>query len=217
MADWTGGTTGALGGASTGATVGSVIPGVGTAIGAGIGGLVGGVAGLFGGKKKKKKKVSSLDKRQQELNKQQYEAVLGKGPLADLYNYDPEAANAVFDQNQARVAYRDLNEKAIPSVTGQFRNQGLMNSSYAGDAIGRLTRDVQEKLMGERAAFLYGEQQDARNARRNAIEGLQNRQTFAYDTSAGNRGFDINSVLKSVTPEMTDQISDYFKPKPKVG
>lgn len=217
MADWTGGATGALSGASTGATIGSVIPGVGTAIGAGIGGLVGGVAGLFGGKKKKKKKVSSLDKRQQELNKQQHEAVLGKGPLADLYNYDPEAANAVFDQNIARKAYRDLNESAIPSVTGQFRNQGLMNSSYAGDAIGKLTRDVQENLDAQRTQYLYGEQKDARTAKRSAVEGLQNRQTFAYDTSAGNSGFDINSVLKSVTPEMTDQIANYFKPKPKVG
>lgn len=214
MADWTGGATGALSGASTGATIGSVIPGVGTAIGAGIGGLFGGVAGLFGSKKKKKKKVSSLDKRQQQLNKQQHDSILGKGPLADLYNYDPEAANAVFDQNQARVAYRDLNEKAIPSLTGSFRKEGLMNSSYAGDAIGRLTRDVQETLMGERSKFLYDEQKDARTARRGAVENLQNRQTFAYDKNAsGGGGFDINSVLKSVTPEMTDQIANYFKPK----
>jgi hypothetical protein len=213
MADWTGGATGALGGASTGATIGSVIPGVGTALGAGIGGLFGGVAGLFGSGKKKKKKVSSLDKRQQELNKQQYNAVLGKGPLADLYNYNPEAANAVFDQNIARKAYRDLNESAIPSVTGQFRSQGLMNSSYAGDAVAKLARDVQENLDAQRSQYLYGEQKDARTARRNAVEGLQNRQTFAYDTSAGGGGFDINSVLKSITPEMTNQIADYFKPK----
>jgi hypothetical protein len=217
MADWTGGATGALGGASTGATIGSVIPGVGTAIGAGIGGLVGGIAGLFGGKKKKKKKVSSLDKRQQRLNEQQHSAVLGQGPLADLYNYDPEAANAVFDQNIARKAYRDLNESAIPSVTGQFRNQGLMQSSYAGDAVAKLARDVQENLDAQRTQYLYGEQKDARSAKRNAVENLQNRQTFAYDTSAGGGGFDINQVLKSVTPEMTDQIANYFKPKANAG
>jgi len=212
MADWTGGATGALGGASTGATIGSVIPGVGTALGAGIGGLFGGVAGLFGSGKKKKK-VSSLDKRQRKLNKQQHEAILGKGPLADLYNYDPQAANSVFDKNIARVAYRDLNEQAIPSVTGQFRSQGLMNSSYAGDAIAKLARDVQENLDAQRSQYLYGEQKDARSARRNAVESMQNRNTFAYDTSAGGRGFDINAVLKSVTPEMTDQIAKYFKPK----
>lgn len=216
MADWTGGATGALSGASTGATIGSVIPGVGTAIGAGIGGLVGGVAGLFGGKKKKKKKVSSLDKNQQRLNKQQHEAVLGKGPLADLYNYDPEAANAVFDQNIARVAYRDLNEQAIPSVTGQFRSAGLMNSSYAGDAVAKLARDVQENLDAQRTQYLYGEQKDARTAKRSAVENLQNRQTFAYDKNASGGGFDINKVLGSITPEMTDQIANYFK-KPATG
>lgn len=211
MADFTGGATGALGGASAGATIGSIIPGVGTAIGAGIGGLFGGVAGLFGNKKKKKK-VSSLDKKQQKLNAQQHEALLGKGPLADLYNYDPEAANAVFDKNIASKAYRNLNESAIPSVTGQFRSQGLMNSSYAGDAIGKLTRDVQENLDAQRTQYLYGEQKDSRIAKQNAIENLQNRNTFAYDKSGGG-GFDINSVLKSITPEMTNQIAGYFKPK----
>lgn len=218
MADWTGGATGAIGGASTGATIGSVIPGVGTAIGAGIGGLVGGVAGLFGGKKKKKKKVSSLDKRQQQVNADQQKAIYGEGPLADLYNYDPEAANAVFDQNIARVAYRDLNERAIPSVTGQFRSQGLMNSSYAGDAVAKLARDVQENLDAQRTQYLYGEQKDARTAKRSAVENYQNRNTFAYDTAAQGGGFDINAVLKSITPEMTDQIAGYFKSKAgKVG
>lgn len=214
MADWTSGATGALGGASTGATIGSVIPGVGTAIGAGIGGLVGGVAGLFGSKKKKKKKISTFDKNQKRLNDQQHQAVLGEGPLADLYNYDPEAANAVFDKNIASKAYRNLNESAIPSVTGQFRSNGLMDSSYAGDAISKLTRDVQENLDAQRTQYLYGEQKDARSAKRNAVEGLQNRSTFAYDTAAQQGGgFDINKVLGSITPDMTDQIANYFKPK----
>jgi hypothetical protein len=218
MANFTAGATGALSGASTGATIGSVIPGVGTAIGAGVGALIGGVTGLFGSKKKKKKKLTSFDKRQEGLNKQQHEAVLGKGPLADLYNYDPEAANNVFDKTIARKAYRDLNESAIPSVTGQFRSNGLINSSYAGDAVAKLTRDVQENLDAQRTQYLYGEQKDARNARRNAVENLQNRSTFAYDTTnQGSRGFDINSVLKSITPEMTDQLADYFKQNPKAG
>lgn len=213
MADWTGGATGALSGASTGATIGSVIPGVGTAIGAGVGGLIGGVAGLFGGGKKKKKKVSSFDKRQKKLNEYEHQAILGEGPLADLYNYDPEAANQVFDKNIANKAYRDLNERAIPGITGQFRSQGLMNSSYAGDALAKLTRDVQENLDAQRTQYLYGEQQDARNAKRNAINSVQGRSTFAYDKAASNSGFDINAVLKSITPDMTDQLADYFKPK----
>jgi hypothetical protein len=214
MADWTGGATGALGGASTGATIGSVIPGVGTAIGAGIGGLIGGVAGLFGGKKKKKKKASSLDKRQQQLNNMQHDSILGKGPLADLYNYDPEAANAVFDKTVANPAYRKFKEDLAPGITGQFRSQGLMNSSYAGDALAKTARDIQENLDAQRSQYLYGEQNNARNAKRNAVENLQNRQTFAYDTSASGGGFDINKILGSITPEMTDQLADYFKKKP---
>lgn len=212
MADWTGGATGALGGASTGASIGSVIPGVGTAIGAGIGGLVGGIAGLFG-KKKKKKKVSAFDKRQQALNENQHQAVLGKGPLADLYNYDPEAANAVFDQNIANPAYRKFQEDVIPGITGQFRSNGLMTSSYAGDAISKLARDVQENLNAQRTQYLYGEQQDARTAKRNAVDSLQNRQTFAYDKNASGGGFDINKVLGSITPDMIDQAKNYFSPK----
>lgn len=212
MADWTGGAKGALGGASTGATIGSVIPGVGTAIGAGVGGLIGGVAGLFGSKKKKKKKVSSLDKRQQELNNQQHDSILGKGPLADLYNYNPEEANAVFDKTIANPAYRNYQEKLAPEITGQFRSNGLQNSSYAGDALAKTARDIQENLNGKRAEYLYGEQNNARNAKRSAVENLQNRQTFAYDKNAGTGGgFDINSVLKSITPEMTDQLAEYFK------
>lgn len=213
MADWTGGATGALGGASTGATIGSVIPGVGTAIGAGVGGLIGGVAGLFGGGKKKKKKVSAFDKRQQKLNEQQHQAVLGEGPLADLYNYDPEAANKVFDQNIANPAYRKFQEDVVPGITGQFRSNGLMNSSYAGDAISKLARDVQESLNSQRTQYLYGEQKDAQTAKRNAVDSLQNRQTFAYDKNpGGGGGFDINKVLNSISPEMIDQAKNYFNP-----
>lgn len=215
MANWTGGATGALGGASTGATIGSVVPGVGTAIGAGVGAIAGGLAGLFGSGKKKKKKVSSLDKRQQALNKQQHESILGKGPLADLYNYDPEQANAVFDKIQARPAQRNFAEKTVPTITGAFRSDGLQNSSYVGDALSKAGRDVQENLDALRSEYLYSEQNNARNAKRSAVENLQNRQTFAYDKAAGtNGGFDINSVLKSITPEMTDQLANYFKNKP---
>lgn len=211
-ADWGSGTSGALGGASTGAAIGSIIPGVGTAIGAGVGGLIGGFSGLFGGKKKKKK-VSAFDKNQQKLNQQQHQAILGKGPLADLYNYDPEAANQVFDQNIANPAYRKFQENVIPGITGQFRSNGLMNSSYAGDAISKLARDIQESLNSQRTQYLYGEQKDAQNAKREAVNSLQNQQTFAYDKNpGGGGGFDINKVLNSITPDMIDQAKNYFNP-----
>lgn len=204
-ADWASGISGGISGATTGSTFGP--------LGAVGGGIIGGITGLFGGgRKKKKKKVSTMDKRQQQLNAQQHDSILGKGPLADLYNYDPEAANEVFDKTRANPAYRDWNERVIPGITGQFRNQGLMNSSYAGDALAKSGRDVQETLNAERARYLYGEQQDARSAKRNAIENLQNRTTFDYDRSApSNSGFDVGNILKSISPEMISGVADYFK------
>ena len=205
-----------FGGLATGATSGATTGGaIGGPYGAVAGGLLGGISGLFGGGKKKKKKVSTLDKRQQELNKQQHESILGKGPLADLYNYNPEEANAVFDKNIANPAYRKFQEELAPQVTGQFRSNGLMNSSYAGDALSKLARDVQENLNAERSKYLYGEQSNAREAKRGAVEGLQNRQTFAYDKSApSSGGFDIDSILKSLPPEAVSGLTDYFKKQP---
>lgn len=203
-ADFTSGATGAISGASTGAMLGGPL-------GAAAGGLIGGVAGLFGGGKKKKKKRSTLDKKQQALNDNQHSAILGEGPLADLYNYDPEAANNVFDKTIANPAYRKYKENLAPQITGQFRSQGLMNSSYAGDALAKTARDIQENLDAQRSKYLYGEQQDARNAKRQGVENLQNRQTFAYDTAAPtNGGFNINTILDSISPEMISGVKDYF-------
>lgn len=212
-ANWGGGTSGALSGATTGASIGSIIPGVGTAIGGAVGGLFGGIAGLFGSKKKKKKKkVSTLDPMQQELNKSQYDSILGKGPLADLYNYDPQAANDVFSKTIANPAYRDFQEKLAPEITGQFRGQGLQNSSYVGDALAKAGRNVQESLDARRAEYLYGEQQGARNAKRSAVENLQNRQTFAYDKRAPSGG-GIDSILNSITPDAIKGLQDIFGSK----
>ena len=208
MADWSGAATGAVSGASAGATIGSVVPGIGTGLGAAGGGIVGGIAGLFGGGRKKKKKLSSLDKRQEELNKQQYQGLAGEGPLADLYKYDPEAANSVFDQNTARPAQRNFQEKTVPGITGAFRKEGLQNSSYVGDSLSKAGRDMQENLDALRSKYLYDEQNNVQNARRSAVESLQNRQTFAYDV--GQKPFDISSILNSLSPETAKQFKSFF-------
>lgn len=202
--DWTSGAQGAIQGGTTGFQAGGPVGGV-------IGAITGGAAGLFGGgKKKKKKRLSTLDERQQRLNEQQHESILGNGPLADIYNYDPQAANNVFDKEYANPAYRNFKENLVPSITGAFRSQGLMNSSYAGDALSKLARDVQEGLDAQRAKFLYAEQGDARNAKRNAIENLQNRQTFGYEQNApeGQGGFDISKVLGSIDPKIFDSFGN---------
>lgn len=195
----------AASGAASGAAAGSsVLPGVGTVVG----GILGGVAGWFGGKKKKKKKkISTLDEDQKKLNKAQHQSIFGEGPLADLYNYDPEKANEVFDKTIGRYAYRNLHEKSIPELTGQFRNKGLMQSSYAGDAVGKLVRDVQESLDAQRAQTLYNEQKEARGAKRNAVENLQNRQTFAYEQQ--NPSKSSGNVMDLINPENLDKVGDF--------
>ena len=205
--------TSALSGAGTGAAIGSVVPGVGTAIGAGVGGIAGFTAGLFGSKKKKKKKlkrISSLDEAQQKLNEQQHQSILGEGPLADLYNYNPEEANAVFDKITARPAQRNFAETTVPTITGAFRNQGLQNSSYVGGAVAKAGRDVQENLDALRAQALYGEKTSAQNAKRNAVENLQNRKTFAYEQPVENASSNLNNILSSITPEAMQQLTGYF-------
>lgn len=201
MADFTGAATGAIGGASAGSAFGP--------IGAGVGGLIGGAAGLFGNKKKKKKR-STFDKNQQQLHDEQFGAFHGEGPLGGLYDYDPEQANAVFDQNIARKAQRDFKENTIPGITGAFRKEGLQNSSYAGDALSKAGRDVQENLDALRSKYLYDEESSSKAAKRSAINEYQNRSAFSYD-SGTEKGFDIGSILGSITPEMKQELSNYFK------
>lgn len=209
--NWGGGATGAVSGATAGSAFGP--------IGSVVGGTLGFFGGLFGGgKKKKKKKISTLDKRQQQLNDTQHEAVFGKGPLADLYNYNPEAANDVFSKTIANPAYRDFKEKLAPEITGNFRSQGLQNSSYVGDSLAKAGRDIQESLDAQRSQYLYGEQKDARNAKRNAVENLQNRQTFAYDQAApSSGGGGIDSILRSITPDAMEGIKDFLVNKTPGG
>ena len=182
--DWTSGAQGAIQGGTTGFQAGGPVGGV-------IGAITGGTLGLFGGgkKKKKAKRQSTLDERQQRLNEQQHQSILGEGPLADLYNYDPQAANNVFDQTVANPAYRKFKEDLAPQITGQFRSQGLMNSSYAGDALSRIARDIQEGLDAQRAKYMYGEQ-------------------------SGN-GFDIGSILGSITPEQISGAKGMFNRAPQ--
>ena len=206
MADWTGGATGAISGASAGATVAGPV-------GAVAGGVIGGVAGLFGNKKKKKKKLSAYDKQQQKLYEEEHQALHGEGPFADLYNYDPEAANDVFNRNVADPAYRKYKEDLAPGITGQFRSQGLMNSSYVGDALTKLARDIQENIDAKRAQYMYDQEKESKQAKRQAIQNIQGRQTFAYDTAAQSGGFDINKVLDSISPEMLQDVKNYFGKK----
>ncbi len=198
------GLSGAISGGTTGAAIGGPI-------GAGIGALGGFAAGLFGSKKKKKKKkLSTMDKRQQQLNEAQHQSIFGEGPLADLYNYNPQAANEVFDKTIGNPAYRNFQENIVPTITGQFRNQGLQNSSYVGGALGKAGRDVQENLNAQRAQYLYGKEQAAQSAKQNAVNSLQDRTTFDYNGAPAQSGFDINEILGSITPEAISGLKNFF-------
>lgn len=183
----------ALSGGLSGAAIGSAIPGVGSLAG----GAIGGIAGLFGGSKKKRKKVGRFDKQQQQLYQDQNAALYGQGPFSDLYNYDEQAANQNFEQMYSRPAYRQFQENVIPGITGSFRGRNLQNSSYAGEALGRAGRDVQESLDAQRANVLYSGQQAAQQRKAGGLERLLGMQTFGYEQPQESG---IDSILRSLAP-----------------
>lgn len=210
--DWSAGAGGAASGAVTGASIGSVIPGVGTGIGAAVGGLIGGVNGLFGGKKKKKpKRTSTLDPQQQALYNDYIASIRGEGPMKDLYNFDAQGYNNVFDQTVAKPAYRNFNENIVPGITGQYRSNNLMNSSYSADALGRAGRDVQENLDSQRSANIFSGQQQANQNKQNAIGGLLGTQTFAYNKPQAQTPNIIDQILGTAGPAAGEWFADYLK------
>lgn len=199
----------AASGAMAGGQIGSAImPGYGTAIGAGIGGL----AGLFGSKKKRRKpkQISTFDPQQQGLYDQYVQGLSGKGQFSDLYNYDAQGANANFDRNVSRPAYRNFQENIIPSITGQFRQGNLQNSSYAGEALSRAGRDVQEGLDAQRSNMQFMGQQNANQNRMQGIQNILGTQTFARQDASPNS---FDQMLGTLTPGAGQWFADFLKSK----
>lgn len=209
--DFSGGFGGAASGALSGAALGSAIPGIGTAIGAGVGGLLGGVSGLFGNKKKKKKKVSTLDPQQQSLYNDYIASIRGEGPMKDMYNFDAQGYNDVFDQTTGRAANRNFQENIIPSITGQFRKGNLMNSTYAGESLSRAGRDVQENLDALRSQNVFAGQQQANVNRQNAIGSALGTQTFAYEKPGAQTPNALDQILGSAGGAAGQWFADYLK------
>lgn len=194
-------------GASTGASIGSAFGPVGGFVG----GLVGGGLGLFGKKKKPKaKKISTLDPQQQQLYKEYLSSLRGDGPFSDLYGYDADAANANFENMYSRPAYRSFQENIIPNITGQFRGNNLMNSTYAGEALSRAGRDVQEGLDAQRANMIYQGNQEAMNRKQNAIDRILNMQTFAYQQPQQKPGNAIDQILGTLAPMAGNIAGNFF-------
>ena len=210
--NWGGAASGTASGAISGAAVGSAIPVIGTAIGAVGGGVLGFFNGLFGGgKKKKKKKLSTLDPQTQALYDDYVASLRGEGTMNDLFNYNAEEANKNFDLNVSRPAYRNFNENVIPGITGQYRQNNLMNSSYSGEALGRAGRNVQENLDALRSnTHLQGQNQ----ANQNKINGLNTAfgtQTFAYEQPGAQTPNPIDQILNSLGPASGEWFADYLK------
>lgn len=204
-----------LSGAASGAAIGTYFgPGVGTAIG----GIAGGLLGLLGSKRKKPKnsdfkpnKISTLDPEQERLYSDYVSSLRGSGPFSNLYNFDTQGYNQLFDQSVARPAYRGFQENIIPSITGQFRSNNLMNSSYAGQALSRAGRDVQESLDAQRASNIFAGQQNAQANRQNAINNILGMQTFAVQRPEQQAPSGIDQILGSLAPAAGQWFADYLR------
>lgn len=197
----------ALSGAASGAAAGSAFGPWGAAAG----GVIGGVAGLFGSKKKRTKKprrIGTFDPQQQELYNQYVGSLRGEGPFKDMYNFDAEGYNNVFDQTTARPAYRNFRENVIPNITGQYRQGNLMNSSYSGEALARAGRDVQENLDALRSQNIFSGQQQANANKQNAINSILNQKTFGFQDRQQSQG--IDSVLNAAAPAVSQWFADYL-------
>lgn len=176
---------------------------------AGVSGLVAGAAGLFGKKKKKKpKRVSTLDPQQQQLYNEYVSGIRGEGPMKNLYNFDTEGYNQVFDQTIGRQANRNFQEKTIPGITGQFRGNNLMNSSYTGEALSRAGRDVQENLDALRSQNIFQGQQSAQEARRRGVHDALNTQTFNYGAQQENKN-PLDQILGQIGPKAGEYVGDF--------
>ncbi len=197
---------GAAGGAITGAQLGSSFG----APGAIAGGLIGGVAGLFGSKKKKPKKKSTLDPQQQKLYNDYVSSIRGQGgPFSGLYNFDANQQNNVFDQTVGRQAYREFREKNVPEITGAFRANNLQNSSYAGEALARRGRDVQENLDALRAQYQFAGQQEAQQRQQRGIQDILGMNTQAY-VNPDQQPNTIDKILGGLAPMAGQTFGDYL-------
>ena len=204
-ADWGAGASGAVSGGISGFTAGGPIGGA-------VGAVTGGLAGLFGGKKKQKpKRISRLDPSQQKNYKDYIASLRGEGgPFNDLYNFDTQGANNNFDQNVSRPANRNFNENIIPGITGQFRGQNMMNSSYTGEALGRAGRDVQENLDAQRSNMIFNGQQGALDRKERGVKDFLNMQTFDYEKPEQSP---MSGIMSTLGPQAANFLTDYLSKK----
>jgi hypothetical protein len=199
---------GAAAGGVGGASAGSIFGPVGTAVG----GVLGAIGGLFGKKKKpKQKKVGTFDPQQQALYNDYIQGIRGQGQFSDLYNFDAEGYNNVFDQTIGRKANRNFQENVIPGITGQFRQGNLMQSSYAGDALARAGRDVQENLDALRSQNIFQGQQQAQVNKANAMNSVLGLSSSAYLKPQERTPSSIDQILGTLAPDSGQWLADTMR------
>lgn len=191
-----------IAGGAVGAQYGSAFGAPGALIGGGIGAGL----GLFGGGKKRKR-TSLFDPQQQQLYNDYTQGLYGEGPFADLYQFNPEQANQVFEQNYVQPAYRQYEESVVPQITGQFRGQNLMNSSYTGEALSKAGRDVQENLNALRTKYLYEQEQNVNQRRDQGLRNVLGMTTFDYERQPNS----IDQILAQLGPEAGQWLRDYMR------
>lgn len=198
-------TSGMASGAGTGAVYGGMYGGpVGSAIGAGIGGVL----SLFRGRRRPKKK-STLDPEQQRLRQQMLEALeSGTGPLADIYSFNPEELQNLWQKGLVDPSMANWNEEVVPGITGSFRGQNLQNSSYLGSSLSKSGQRLQSDLDAKLAAMLYEGKQSAMNRRGNAYSNLMNQKTFEYQEPQQN---EIDALLSGLSSGAGDIIAEMAK------
>lgn len=199
---------GALAGGATGALYGSSFG----APGAIIGGLAGAAGGLFGGnnKKRKPKKLSRFNAAQEGLFGDYAEGLQGRGQFANMYNFDEEGAGNVFDRTVGDPQYRNFQENIVPQITGQFRGGNLQNSSYAGQAVGRAGRNVQENLNALRQKQMFEGQEAANNRRMSGLDKILSMQTFDYEDQQAQQPGAFDQLMGGLAQNAGGYLRDYL-------
>jgi len=129
-------------------------------------------------------KLSSLNPEQENLFKMFASALQGGGgPLADIFNFNPEQTREDFNQQYAQPAYQQFQEEVIPGITGQFRGQNLQNSSYLGGGLAKAGSDVQSGLNAQLSQMLSQAREGAMGRKQSGLQNLLGQQTFAYTES----------------------------------
>lgn len=158
--------------------------------------------------RKKPKQVSLQSKKQRRLQDDMYNSFYGRGNFNDLFApTDYDALNQRFEESYARPAMRRFKEEIIPSITGQFRGGGIMESDVAANALARSGRDLEETLAAQRGDFLYRQSEADKDRRLRGIQGYINSNQVA--TSPGGYA-PFDAVMSEIGSRFGNEAADYF-------